>query len=105
MPSRSFGSCLAILLLTGAISSAQEFRGRIQGAITDASGALVPGAILTLRNAGTGIEASRTSNAQGRYVFDYVDPGTYTLTSELKGFKKSIQQNIVVQQRGDLSVD
>src|SRR5207247_2078640 len=45
------------------------------------------------------------TNEQGRYVFDYVDPETYSLSGELAGFKKFIQQNILVQQRGDVTVD
>ncbi len=44
-------------------------------------------------------------NDEGRYIFDYVDPATYTLAVELPGFKKTIQQNILVQQRGDVTVD
>lgn len=105
MKSHKFGLFIAVVLLTGTISSAQEFRGRVQGAISDVTGAIVPGVTLTLTNTGTNVETSRTTNAQGRYVFDYVDPGTYTLVAELSGFKKSIQQNILVQQRGDLTVD
>ena len=38
-------------------------------------------------------------------MFDYVDPGTYVLTAQLAGFRKWIQQNILVQQRGDVTVD
>ena len=72
---------------------AQEFRGRVQGVVTDATGAVAPGATLTLRNTGTNVESTRTSNDQGRYVFDYVDPGTYVLSAELAGFLKWIQQN------------
>src|SRR5689334_17491651 len=83
---------IPVLLLAASMASAQEFRGRVQGVVTDATGALVPGAILTLKNTGTGVESARTSNDQGRYIFDYVDPGTYILSAESKGFKKAIQQ-------------
>src|SRR4051812_48601386 len=93
----------AVLLLAG-LASAQEFRGRIQGVITDATGAIAPGVTVTLRNTGTGIESTRNTNEQGRYVFDYVDPGTYVLTTELAGFKKLVQYNVIVQQRGDVTV-
>src|ERR1041384_2789050 len=105
MRSQKRNFTVAVLFLAATIASAQEFRGRIQGAVTDSTGALMPGATLSLKNTGTGIETTRTSNDQGRYIFDYVDPGTYTLTVESKGFKKSIQQNILVQQRSDVSVD
>ena len=42
---------------------------------------------------------------KGRYLFDFVDPGTYTMTAELQGFKKAEQKNVRVQQRGDVTVD
>src|SRR5690242_16289140 len=99
------GILTAFLLLSLTVAVAQEFRGRVQGLVTDAAGAVAPGATLTLRNLATNVESTRTSNEQGRYIFDYVDPGTYSLSAELAGFRKSIQQNIPVQQRGDVTVD
>src|SRR5215475_6222915 len=105
MRSRIFRALLAGLVFGAALANAQEFRGRIQGVVTDSSGAVAPGVNVLLRNTGTGVEATRATNEQGRYVFDYVDPGTYTLTTELSGFKKFVQQNIIVQQRADVTVD
>ena len=99
------GAFFAYLLLGAVLAFSQEFRGRIQGVVTDRTGAVAPGATVTLKNTGTGVEATRAANEQGRYVFDYVDPGTYSLSTELSGFKKFIQQNILVQQRGDVTVD
>ena len=66
MRSQKLGFMISVLLLAGTIASAQEFRGRVQGAVTDSTGALVPGANLILRNTETGIDASRTSNSEGR---------------------------------------
>src|SRR4030095_15766869 len=90
-------------LLLGTFAMAQEYRGRVQGVVTDATGAAAPGATLVLRNLGTNVDSTRTTNETGRYVFDYVDPGTYVLTAELSGFRKWVQQNITVQQRGDVN--
>src|SRR5437870_1698803 len=104
MRSQKLGPLFTCLLLVGA-AFAQEFRGRVQGVVTDVTGASVPAAPITLKNIGTGVESTRMSNDQGRYVFDYVDPGTYTLAAEAKGFKKSIRSNVLVQQRGDVTVD
>lgn len=105
MRNRVFGAVCVCLLLAVAPAFSQEFRGRVQGLVADSTGAVAPGASVVLKNTGTGIEAKRTTNEQGRYVFDYVDPGSYTLSTELSGFKKFIQQNILVQQRGDVTVD
>jgi len=99
------GALSAWLLVGAAVAFSQEFRGRVQGLVTDTSGAVAPGVPVTLKNAETGVEATRSTNEQGRYIFDYVDPGTYSLSTQLPGFKKFTQQNILVQQRGDVTVD
>jgi len=105
LTSRKLCSFSAWLLLTVLPAISQEFRGRIQGVVTDSAGAIAPGVTVTLKNTDTGVEATRATNEQGRYVFDYVDPGTYSLSTQLSGFKRFIQQNILVQQRGDVTVD
>jgi hypothetical protein len=105
MTVRSVGALCVLVLLGGVLSNAQEYRGRVQGTVTDATGAIIPGATLHLKNTGTGVELTRTTNEQGLYVFDYVDPGTYSLTAETTGFKKFIQPTVLVQQRADVTVD
>ncbi len=105
MSNRKFWGALLVLLLIAGIAAAQEFRGRVQGVVTDQGGGVVPGASAVLKNDLTGVSITRLTNAEGRYLFDYVDPGTYTLTMELTGFKTGVQKNIVVGQRGDVTVD
>jgi Carboxypeptidase regulatory-like domain len=84
---------------------AQDYRARVQGSLADESRAALPGATVTLRNDGTGVAVTRTTNGEGRYVFDFVDPGKYTVVAELQGFRPIEQKNVVVQQRGDVTVD
>ena len=105
MSSRKIWGALLVILLIAATASAQEFRGRIQGLVSDQSGAVIPGAAVVLKNDQTAVNVSRTTNSEGRYLFDYVDPGTYTLSIELTGFKIAVQKNIVVMQRGDVTVN
>src|SRR5262245_31433216 len=100
MKSRRLAYVSAFLLLAVGLTYSQEFRGRIQGLVTDSSGAPVPGVAVALKNTETGVEATRATNEQGRYVFDYVDPGTYSLATDVKGFKKFNLQRVLVQQRG-----
>jgi hypothetical protein len=97
----------AILLLAVAAGTAQaqEFRGRVQGIVADTTGAVVPGVGVVLRNDNTGVEVSRSTNKDGWYLFDYVDPGTYTLSAALSGFKTELRKGVRVQQRADLTVD
>src|SRR6185503_19038392 len=84
---------------------AQDYRARVQGSIADESGGALPGATVTLRNDETGVAVTRTTNGEGRYIFDFVDPGKYTVVAELQGFRTIEQQNVVVQQRGDVTAD
>lgn len=85
--------------------SAQEYRGRIQGSVLDASDSAIAGATATLINTGTNIPTTRSSDVTGRYIFDLVVPGTYTLTIEAPGFTKFQAEGIVLRQRADVTVD
>jgi outer membrane receptor protein involved in Fe transport len=84
---------------------AQDYRARVQGRVVDASDAALPGVSVKLTNDATGVAAERTTDGEGRYLFDFVDPGVYTVTGELQGFKKTELKNIRVQQRGDVTTD
>ncbi|HSK08112.1 MAG TPA: carboxypeptidase-like regulatory domain-containing protein, partial [Vicinamibacterales bacterium] len=92
------------LVLLALPVAAQDYRARVQGTIADKSQAVVPGATVTLTNDATGVSSTRVTDGQGRYLFDFVEPGMYTITSELDGFKKAEQKNVRVQQRGDATV-
>ena len=84
---------------------AQDYRGKIEGLITDDSKAVIGGASVTLLNVNTGIRVVRKTSDTGLYVFDLVDPGTYSITIEATGFNKLHPENIVVQTRGDVTVN
>jgi hypothetical protein len=99
-----FGIAITVLLL-GPPASAQDYRARVQGTVMDASKAVLPGVTVTLINAATGVKTDRVTDDKGRYLFDFVDPGDYSITAELSGFKRADQKNVRVSQRGDVSVD
>ncbi|MFN7998748.1 MAG: carboxypeptidase-like regulatory domain-containing protein [Bryobacteraceae bacterium] len=96
---------VALLLICAISGIAQDYRGRIQGLVTDESKAVIANSTVTLLNINTGIRVVRQTSDTGLYVFDLVDPGTYTVTVEAVGFSKVIQENIVVQTRGDITVN
>ena len=102
---RRWVCALAATLLIATPALGQEYRGRVQGSLTDEAQLAVPGAQVTLRNDATGVTTTRISGPEGRYLFDYVDPGTYTLTADLSGFATVVQRNVLVQARGDVTVD
>lgn len=96
---------LGLLLLLAPLGHAQDYRGKVQGIVSDQSQAVVAGAAVTLTNVNTGIRVVKQTETSGVYLFDLVDPGTYSLTVELQGFAKYTQENIVVQTRGDVTVN
>ncbi len=58
----------------------------LTGTVSDPSGAVIPGATITILNGATGAERDTTADSQGRYTFSLVTPGTYKLTAKATGF-------------------
>jgi hypothetical protein len=84
------GWCAAALLLLvfQAVPVQAQYRTSIQGVVTDSTGAIVPGATLTLKNQATNETVVRTSDAAGIFNFNALPPDKFTLTVERQGFKK-----------------
>ncbi len=96
---KSFVTCFVIfsLLMLWCVSVlAQGTTSRVTGMVTDPTGAVIPGATVTLTNEGTGTSASVQTNTDGIYVFDLVQPGNYTITIEKQGFKKFVSKGNAV---------
>ena len=85
--------------------AAQDYRGKVQGSVTDEAGAAIPGAQVVLRNTQTGVDVTRQTDGDGNYVFDFVEPGEYIIVIEQTGFKKAVQENVIVRNRADITVD
>jgi hypothetical protein len=95
----------ALFAVLAGVLFAQEYRGRVQGLVTDPSQAAVAGASVTLKNVNTGIEAVRQTDASGHYLFDFVQPGTYNVTVVASGFQRYVQENVTVLTAGDVTVN
>lgn len=80
--------CGVIFAMLWAPAGAQEYRAGVTGTISDQSGAVVPGASVTLHNQATGVETSTKSDKSGDYVLNYIDPGTYLLSVDAAGFRR-----------------
>ena len=102
---RTVVGALTVFTLLAAVLFAQDYRGRIQGSVRDSSEAVIPGATVTLLNINTGISVVRKTNETGHYMFDLVEPGTYSVTVETPGFAKSVRENVPLAARGDITVD
>src|ERR1039458_8532278 len=77
-------------------SSAQTFRGSIQGTITDSSGAAIPGAQVKVFSPGTGLNRTVSTNDLGGYVASELPLGTYSITVEKEGFRTTTLTNIPI---------
>jgi hypothetical protein len=66
---------------------AQATTGEITGKVVDATGAVVAGTMVTVRQDGTGFTRSTKTNSSGEYLLTQLPPGRYTMTAELAGFK------------------
>src|SRR5260370_16073392 len=91
---RRLGAVIYLLLLLAASSwlGAQTVTSTLQGRISDATGAVIPGASVTALNADTGLKRTITGNAVGEYQIGGLPPGDYTVNVEKQGFQKSAKK-------------
>ena len=92
---RLLAALCAALLMTSALW-AQSERGTITGTVQDASGAVVPGAKVTLTNTQTGVTSTIPSNAEGEYTVPQLPVGIYTVKVEKEGFRPAMISGIVL---------
>jgi hypothetical protein len=98
---------LGLLLLAAALGlpAAAQTSGEIRGVVTDASGAAVAGATVTVTNAATGAVRRAATNDEGIYNFPSLQPGVYALRVEQQGFKTALRDNIELQVQQVASID
>ena len=87
---------VGLLLFSPSSASAQLTSASVNGTVLDASGAVIDGAQLTLRNTSTGTERQTKTNASGSYAFIDIAPGTYTLEVVKGGFATAKQSAVVL---------
>src|SRR5713226_1786497 len=88
---------LSLMLSPTALQSqSASATGRLEGIVTDSTGAAVPGADITVRNQNTGISTTLQSAAEGDFTFLYLDPGTYEVSIQKAGFNKLVLKDITV---------
>ena len=95
---------LSVLLAPASPSFAQNF-GQITGRVLDASGAVLPGATVTVTNPQTGIAATEQANTAGVYVFPNLLPGTYNVKVELQGFQSAVRNGVELQTQQTVRMD
>jgi outer membrane receptor protein involved in Fe transport len=88
---------LAAMLFAPLAIAQNANTGELKGSVTDASGALVPGASVTIRNVQTGVVNTSTTNQAGLYDVPFLAPGSYTVKFSKAGFRDFIRQGIALQ--------
>ena len=98
--------CLCVTLLSiAAPTFAQEFRGRINGTVTDNTGAVLPGVTVTASSPALIQPQAQVTGADGAYRFLALPPGVYEISFELAGFNAMKREGIRVVINQTLTVD
>jgi outer membrane receptor protein involved in Fe transport len=96
-------ACSILLVLGMVLGGATRLRaqnrtlGEIQGSVTDASGASIVGAQISLTNTLTGVVTQATTDSGGIYDLNSLVPGTYTITVIKQGFKTFVQPGVLLR--------
>jgi hypothetical protein len=83
-----------VLVASAPTAADQGASASSSGIVQDPTKALIPGVTVTATNLDTGVTATSTTNASGRYAFPGMRPGIYTMTASLSGFKTNTVSNI-----------
>jgi Carboxypeptidase regulatory-like domain/TonB dependent receptor-like, beta-barrel/TonB-dependent Receptor Plug Domain len=95
----------AISLLLAAPASAQVDTGTILGSVKDQSGAILPGATVTITHEGQAFTLSTVTRQDGTYIFTPIRSGAYSIEVEFQGFKKGVRRGISVAIQDQTVVD
>ena len=98
LPASIARAAVLLSVLGGAgVAHAQLTTADILGTVTDASGAVVPNATVTIKSLSTNQSRIGTTDASGNYTFTLLQPGHYSITVTIKGFKSSNVADLAVE--------
>src|SRR5437763_8820822 len=106
--SRALAMSAAIVVLTllsADFAGAQAVKGGLRGNVVDQAGLALPGVTVTITEVNTNISYTATTNESGYYVFANLKDGTYRVSGELSGFKKTVRDGVDVPVNATLRVD
>jgi len=88
---------LVVALLLATAAYAQQGRGTIFGTVTDATGAVVPGATITITNIATNVVTTTITNDSGYFSMPNLQVGNYSVAAVKEGFKKRVQSGLTLE--------
>src|ERR671918_313521 len=97
--STAFGAMalVSMLLLESVPVFGQANTGAIVGTVSDASGAVMAGVPITIRNEGTNIGRTVVTGASGDYSAPLLPPGNYEVSATVQGFDRMVSRNVQLQ--------
>ena len=84
---------------------AQGNVGTLNGTVLDATGAVIPGASVTVTDNATGVENRATTTSAGAYTLPYLPQGTYTIRVTAAGFRTATAENVTLRAAQILTVN
>lgn len=88
--------CVMLFVFCTGVIMAQTTSGSITGTVVDQQESAVAGAAVTITEEGKGFSLTAETDAEGRFVFPVVQPGTYKITIEASGFKKQERTGVAL---------
>ncbi len=99
-------TCLAAACVTlPAAGLAQAVSGTLLGTVTDASGAAVPNAQVTITATETGQVQNFKTNESGNYLVPGLPTGNYTVSVEAQGYKREVHEHVAVESNSTVRID
>ncbi len=93
---RTIVLCLGLFIMSSVAAFGQLTTGTIAGTVTDQSGAAVPGATVTFKNAETAVSRTTVTGENGKYVALSLPAGTYEVSASLQGFQTVVHSGIAL---------
>src|SRR5256886_15520575 len=103
---RFVAAIVALIALGTCLSLAQTSTATILGTVKDTTGALIPGASITVKHTETGLTRTAISSETGDYNVPLLPVGAYELTTAMPGFKQDVRRgiNLVVGQQAVINL-
>src|SRR5262245_40590577 len=98
------GIASTLLAAALAVAGFAQSASTITGTVKDTSGAVLPGATVTVANPAQAVTQTTLTNSDGVFVFPQLPPGTYTVSVELSGFKKTEKSEVILTTAAKVNV-
>ena len=102
---KAYIGLIAVLLLALCVPALAQNVGSVTGNVKDSTGAVIPGASVTLTSTEHGTDRAQTTSAKGEYVFPDVAPGTYSLKVAASNFEIYLLDGLIVEADQNLRAD